>query len=91
MLLVFDAPTRFSDTFEQRIQYLQENIHSMSSDITEQYIGDSPHLKVVKPERVLSKQHIMEKMQYVREGLIFRKPGSKYMDPDSFFKLVVRK
>ncbi len=46
-------------------------------------------LKIVSSEQVISTQHIMEKVQSIH-GLIFRKPGSKYMDASAFCKLVVR-
>ncbi len=62
--------------------------------LTEEYIGNSSIFKVVKPEKVTSVQHIMAKMQsgiaQRGAGLIFRKPGSKYMDHDSFLRLGVR-
>ncbi len=57
------------------------------------YIGSSPLLLLVKSDQVTSFHHIMDKMQAIQltqgEGLIFRKPGSKYMDTDSLLKLEV--
>ncbi len=76
-LQAFDAPTRWSDTYEERIKLLRESARS------------SPIFSVVNPIKVNSLQQVDEMLQH-RNGVIFRKPGSKYLARDSFFKLEVR-
>ncbi len=72
-LVVFDAPTKLSESYERRIQFLRENLR------------ESPNLQLLPMEKVLSMDHVTEKAQDV-EGLVFRKPGSKYTDSGSFLK-----
>ncbi len=53
----------------------------------------SPTLQLIKSSQVESKLHVQMLMQEViaagGEGLIFRKPGSKYSEQDSFLQLTV--
>jgi len=80
-LMAFDAPLMYASTYEERLKYLRENI-----------TDENPIVKLVNPSKVQSKEQLDEEfMSIIRdggEGLIFRKPGSKYMEHDSFFKLM---
>ncbi len=91
-LLAFDAPNRFSDSYEQRLKFLEDSIPSLYMGITSKYIGDSPWIRIVKPYKVASMDHVMEAFQTVlANGLALRKPSSRYLESDSFLKMLVRK
>ncbi len=51
-------------------------------------------LCVVTPTKVASMEHLAEQLERISEkkgeGLIFRRPGSKYLDRHSFFETTVR-
>ncbi len=50
--------------------------------------ADNPLVKVAEPVRVNSISHMQE--QLLRTGQYFRKPTSKYMEPNSFYVKTVR-
>jgi len=80
-LLVFDAPLMYASSFEERMKYLRENIPV-----------DHAFVKLLHPLKVSSKDQIYNDLRGSlhrgSDGLIFRKPGSKYMEHDSFYKLL---
>jgi len=80
-LMVFDAPLMYASSYEERMKYLRENIPV-----------DHPFVKLLHPVKVGSKEQIDRDMKNALrrggDGLIFRKPGSKYMEHDSFYKLL---
>jgi len=80
-LLVFDAPLMYASTYEERMKYLKENIPA-----------DNKLVKLLEAKKVTSKEQLYTDFTNILsnggEGLIFRKPGSKYMEHDSFFKLM---
>ncbi len=78
-ILVFDAPTRLSEPYEQRMQFLKDHIVT------------SPYLHLVESVQITSKQHLLECVAAMAgEELLFRKPGSQYLDRYSLFTLQVK-
>ena len=56
-------------------------------------ISTNKFIEVVNPVKVTSKDHYIQNFINIKhkggEGIIFRKPGSFYMQHDSFLKYVV--
>ncbi len=75
-LIAFDCPQKIGKNVEERIKLLQVNIPE-----------DHPLVKVASPLLVSSKNQGNEAM--MSEGIIFRKQGSKYLQPDSLYKFSV--
>ncbi len=95
-LFAFDAPTRFSERYEQRIKFLQDHIFA-SRDIlfTVLHLPASSFVSIVENQVVKSKEHWKDRLESILakkgEGLFFRKPSSNYLDKYSFLKYTVRK
>lgn len=77
-LYIFDAPTRIAFPYEERIKFLQQNIRVSSL------------FSIITPVKVNSVQGVSEKMKKC-DGLVFRKPNSRYLETDSCFKWMVIK
>ncbi len=94
-LLLVDAPTRWYESYEERIKFLKEHIFLPTTiSVTTIHISSlHPFISVIEKEFVHSKEHYMKRLHAIfakqGEGIIFRKPGSKYLDQDSLFKVVV--
>ncbi len=90
---IFDAPTRYSESYEARMDFLKSNIFILLCYITTQYIPLSSMFSVVNPIKVTSLSQVKEHLNSLpsnAEGLLFRKPNSQYLEHNSFFKLMVR-
>ncbi len=88
-LLAFDAPLMYTYKYEDRVKYLQSRIPVEIVALHLVDIRDDNTLVKVLAPRKLTKSHMM-RMMLEGEGLLFRKPRSKYAEQGSFLKLLVR-
>jgi DNA ligase-1 len=83
--MIFDAPNH-PGTFEERIAYLNNLVSEGKFP---------PHVVVVKHEKCTGKQHLLSELDRAtllnEEGLMLRKPGSKYERRRSSSLLKVKK
>jgi len=70
---VFDIPSRGTDPFESRLEYIQSLFGPGGSHC-------SDHVVVVKQEKVKDKQHVFDKLKEIEsfggEGIMLREPKS---------------
>lgn len=70
---VFDIPSRGTDPFESRLEYIQSLFGPGGSHC-------SDHVAVVKQEKVKDKQHVFDKLKEIEslggEGIMLREPKS---------------
>jgi len=72
--VIFDAPTQFASTYEERVQYMQEQI------------GNNSDVKIYNPAKILSNFHLQSMLQ-TENSVLLRKRGSKYMEHDSLYRV----
>ena len=75
---IFDVPSRGTDTFEDRLSWLQKTFGEGGTHAAEQIV-------VVEHEVAKSREHVLQKLKEVEalggEGLMLRKPGSYVLLP----------
>lgn len=75
---IFDVPSRGTDTFEDRLSWLQKTFGEGGTHAVEQ-------IAVVEHEVAKSREHVLQKLKEVEtlggEGLMLRKPGSYVLIP----------
>ncbi len=82
-LMAFDAPLMYGESYEERLQFLTNNIPH-----------HHPLVKVITPIKIASQDQLQcEHSRVIErggEGIMLRKPGSKYMEPNTFYNHEVR-
>ncbi len=68
--------------------YVTVSIISIVAHFFQVISADNPMIKILDPEKIASTDHLMRYLTST-ESLVFRKPGSKYMQHDSLFKITV--